>query len=607
MAYVINKTNGDILLNLPDGALDNSTGLSLVGRNYVGYGELQQENLVKLLENFANGVRPSTALPGQLWYDTTVGQLKYYNGSVFKPISNLSISSEASKPTNVVVGDQWFNTDQNEFYIWNGDSWTQIGPTDLSKLSEIRITGTLASEFDLPAGVGVVAGTSYLIAGDLWVWDTERWANVGQVRGPRGDAGPQGPTGEQGPRGPVGSEGAMGIQGLRGPQGVQGPQGIIGLQGPQGVKGDNGADGTSVNILGALASSAELPVTGDPGDAYLILGNLWVWSGSGAWEDVGNIKGPQGNPGATGPQGAQGVQGPKGNAGPQGVQGPQGTTGPQGNQGPAGPQGPTGPQGPKGDTGSQGATGAQGATGPAGPVGPQGNVGPVGPAGTTAWADLTGIPNFAGVATSGDYGDLINRPGLSAVATSGSYTDLADKPILNFIPITGSASLTGSLTPAVTAISDMGTSSKRWNNIYAETFNGTATRAQYADVAERFEADAVYKPGTVVSLGGTKEITASLGDASEDVFGVISTSPAHLMNAEAGTDTTHPAVAIGGRVPVNVVGPVAKGQRLVSAGNGLARGADRNEITNLNVIGRSLETKTTSDIGNIEAIVRINT
>ena len=58
MSYVINRTNGDILINLPDGALDNSTGLSLVGRNYIGYGEIQQENFIKLLENFANSTRP---------------------------------------------------------------------------------------------------------------------------------------------------------------------------------------------------------------------------------------------------------------------------------------------------------------------------------------------------------------------------------------------------------------------------------------------------------------------------------------------------------------------------------------------------------------------
>jgi hypothetical protein len=604
MAYVINKTNGDILLNLPDGSLDSSTGLTLVGRNYVGYGELQQENFIKLLENFANSIRPSQALAGQLWYDTSVAQLKYYNGSVFKPISNLTIGGEIAKPTNTVTGDQWFNTDQNEFYIWNGASWLQVGPTDLSRLSRIQIIGTLDSSLELPAGTGLEGGNSYLIAGNLHVWDTERWTNVGRVQGPTGDAGPQGPTGEQGPRGPAGPEGPMGVQGLRGQQGVQGNQGIQGLQGPQGETGASGADGTSVSIVGALSLVSELPESGNLGDAYLILGNLWVWTPSGAWEDVGNIKGPKGDIGNTGPIGLQGLQGIQGVTGPQGPTGPIGPTGPQGSQGPAGPTGPTGAQGPKGDTGSQGATGAQGATGPQGPVGPYGPTGPQGPQGTTAWADLTDKPSFASVATSGDYSDIVNRPALSAVATSGSYADLGDTPTLNFIPQTGYSSISGVLTSSNS--SNMGTATARWGTVYANTFDGVATTAQYADVAERFEADQIYEPGTVVALGGAKEITAAVEDGGEDVFGVISTRPAHLMNAAAGNDVTHPAVAISGRVPVKVTGPVRKGQRLISAGNGLARGATRVEITGLNVIGRSLEDKPTDGVGTIEAIVRLN-
>ena len=78
------------------------------------------------------------------------------------------------------------------------------------------------------------------------------------------------------------------------------------------------------------------------------------------------------------------------------------------------------------------------------------------------------------------------------------------------------------------------------------------------------------------------------------------------MNAGAGSDESHPAVAVSGRVPIKVIGKVSKGQRLISAGNGLARGAQRSEITSLNVVGRSLEDKTTEEAGVVEAIVRLN-
>jgi hypothetical protein len=113
-------------------------------------------------------------------------------------------------------------------------------------------------------------------------------------------------------------------------------------------------------------------------------------------------------------------------------------------------------------------------------------------------------------------------------------------------------------------------------------------------------------PGTVVELGGAKEITRSRTDLSENVFGVISTRPAFTMNGGAGQNDTHPPVAMTGRVPVKVVGRVTKGDRLVSAGNGIARAALAGEPTPFNVIGRSLVDKTTDDLGTVEAIVSIN-
>lgn len=134
---------------------------------------------------------------------------------------------------------------------------------------------------------------------------------------------------------------------------------------------------------------------------------------------------------------------------------------------------------------------------------------------------------------------------------------------------------------------------------------GSRLNATYADLAERFAADDVYDAGTVVELGGEKEITAVQYELSEDVFGVISDTAGYLMNAGAGNDTTHPPVAVSGRVKVKVTGSVRKGQRLVSAGNGIARAANEGEANAFNTIGRALENKTTTDIGTVEAIVII--
>jgi hypothetical protein len=172
--------------------------------------------------------------------------------------------------------------------------------------------------------------------------------------------------------------------------------------------------------------------------------------------------------------------------------------------------------------------------------------------------------------------------------------------------LTGSNAITqfsGNIAPTkvtTTALAGGGTVSGTWT-----LGVGARWQATYADLAERFEADATYDAGTVVELGGEKEITAAQYELSEDVFGVISDSAGYLMNAMAGDDITHPAVAVGGRVPVKVTGKVRKGQRLVTAGNGIARAAEQGEATAFNVIGRALANKTTEELGTVEAVVTI--
>jgi hypothetical protein len=182
-----------------------------------------------------------------------------------------------------------------------------------------------------------------------------------------------------------------------------------------------------------------------------------------------------------------------------------------------------------------------------------------------------------------------------------SMQNSAATTILNVNTNTNTVGVLGISNLNANAVGNIGSASSYFNTVFA-----TATTALYADVAERFHADETYQPGTVVELGGPNEITISQSELSENVFGVISTRAAYLMNAGAGTDATHPPVAMTGRVPVRVTGSVRKGDRLVSAGNGLARAARREEITSLNVIGRSLQDKMDTADGTIEAIVTIN-
>jgi hypothetical protein len=254
-----------------------------------------------------------------------------------------------------------------------------------------------------------------------------------------------------------------------------------------------------------------------------------------------------GGVGPQGPQGPQGPIGPIGNTGPQGPQGPQGPIGPIGNTGPQGPIGPignTGPQGPQGPIGPIGNTGPQGPQGPQGPIGPIGNTGPQGPTGPSTTINAT------------------------AVTTGTMY------PVL--VGAAGSNQTANVRTTATAFSIDVAT------NILTVT----ATTARYADIAEKYESDVDYEPGTVLEFGGEKEVTKSSTDMSNKVAGVVTTNPAYLMNAQLVANVAV-AVALQGRVPTKVVGPVGKGDMLVSTNDGRARAEADPKIGT--IIGKSLE------------------
>ena len=192
-------------------------------------------------------------------------------------------------------------------------------------------------------------------------------------------------------------------------------------------------------------------------------------------------------------------------------------------------------------------------------------------------------------------------PTAGADAATKAYVDSTVSSV-GSLAADGSVALAGIQSPDANNTRDFGTSSLRYKTMFATTFNGESTSAQYADVAENFSADAVYSPGTVVALGGVEEITRVNEELADNVFGVISNKPAYLMNA--GLDGS--PVAVAGRVPVQVLGQINKGDRLVSAGNGLARAALEGEATSFNVIGRAIQSKNTQEQGVVEAFVTIN-
>ena len=210
------------------------------------------------------------------------------------------------------------------------------------------------------------------------------------------------------------------------------------------------------------------------------------------------------------------------------------------------------------------------------------------------------ISNSAGANLYGIRTDKYMYANGDPISFAGTYSNAN---VTAFLPTYNGNILTGT-TQAANLTTGANTTAGNITGNWTLT-TGSRLTATYADLAERFSADDVYTPGTVVELGGEAEITAVKYELSEDVFGVISDNMAFLMNNGAGDNETHPAVAMTGRVRVKTLGTVRKGQRLVSAGEGHARAAEDGEATAFNVIGRALEDKTTTDFGTVEAIVTI--
>tara|TARA_B100000780_G_scaffold166059_1_gene116174 strand:+ start:251 stop:1471 length:1221 start_codon:yes stop_codon:yes gene_type:complete len=129
MAYIVNKTNTSASPNqftVQDGVVNTQTDLSFVGKGYAGYGELIAENFLHLLENFANTTAPAKPVTGQLWWDSSAGRLKVWNGTAFTSPGTAPYQSDA--PPNMIAGDTWIDSDTGQYYFYNGAQSILVGP-----------------------------------------------------------------------------------------------------------------------------------------------------------------------------------------------------------------------------------------------------------------------------------------------------------------------------------------------------------------------------------------------------------------------------------------------------------------------------------------------
>lgn len=467
MPYSINRYNGTTLTVVEDGTIDNTLDLKLIGKNYAGYGEVQNENYVHLLENFSSTTAPPRPISGQIWYDSSSKKLKFYDNSKWRTTGGAEISATA--PTGLTTGDFWFDTANNQLYAWSGTEFVLVGPQGVagSGTTQMRSRSVKASLVDgggtYPVIEGIVNGvTVYIISSaDIdFTLDSSVNPITGFTKVHRGltlinttDDTPSN-IGEtlSDYRFWGTASNADRLNGLDSTAFISSATpaftGIVTFT-DDGFTVGNTND-LVVNIIDRNTTAPTVVFKNSTNDTIL----FQTYSGT----TLTPLKLVANNilPGTT-------------------------------------------------------------------------NLSNIGSA--TLKYNTVYATTFNGTATQAD-----------SLNVGGTYRTASSSSVLNTI-----------------AVRDAN------RDIYANEFKGTATSAKFADLAEKYLADAEYAVGTVMVVGGAKEVTAS--SWGNRAIGVISENPAFKMNSELDGGTY---IALKGRVPVKVVGVIRKGSALIASNNGCA-------------------------------------
>ena len=548
MAYKINNTFGTLLVTLADGTIDTTTtDLALFGKSYAGFGEKLNENLVKLLENFNNTSAPNNKIQGQLWFDQTNKTINVYDGTKFKPVGSPTPST--AQPTNAVLGDEWFDTNANQFYIYNGADWTLIGPTTVSGSGVTQVIPETA-----PDDTGVNQSYLKLVSND---------AVVGVVSDVFFTPSATDTTAQA-----LVTAGFATVG-----QGIQLSSAVAAVK-FRGTATDTDAMG------GVLAANYLRSDTNDTTTGRLTVQNdLGIRIGGGLDIDM-SMSGDNFTIANTTSNGDIAFT--------------------------------------LNSTVFGGTRKVMDMDGGTGRVN-------IFEGGSITCDNLTvrGTQVIMNTSTLSVEDNIIelNRNISSNAATPkhtgikvkrGSTSSAIEQDLFWVWDETfaddGSTTY-GNAGGAWTAFKSGGTTEElaapTLVDIRANVVHATTTSAMYADLAERYEADCETEVGDVVMLGGHAEITKCNKELCDQVFGVISGSPAFLMNAQAGNNDSHPMVALKGRVFVKIQGTGKAGDRVVSAGNGEARIAELDECTAFNTLGRLIKHKYNKETALTECVIGV--
>ena len=582
MPYIVNTYNGQQIAVVNDGTIDQTTDLKLIGKNYAGFGEILNENLVYLLENFSGSAQPPNAVAGQIWYDSANKVLKFYDGNKFRIAGGAEIGSTA--PTGLARGDLWWETDGEQLYVYNGEEFILVGPVatggeGVSQLQAVTIKDTLANDRtilkvtiqDVPVGViskdeFTIDSSKNPITGFSDVKKGFNLASTGVIPNIKywGIADDSDKLG--------GIPAAQYILN----SGLQTFSDIVKFNSDEGITLGAGQDlklhitnGDTGNITNQVGNDLKInlqvnninthvatfensdfvPASNGTGSIGT-LANKWgsIFANNITLDQNGDLNGN-----TAGLHTGDVVGNVTGNL-----------------------------------TGNV-----------------TSNTGTSTFNNVTVNGSITG--SLVGTSTTAELVELDGGSGVAAVTTATANT-IAGRDSNGDITanlFNGTATNSNQLDNAPADLTQTpNTIAKRDINgdIIARKFQGTATAAQFADLAEMYASDEQYEPGTVVSLGGDKEVTATTAFCDPKIAGVVSTKPAYLMNSEA----EGVAVALRGRVPCKVEGVVNKGDLIVTspkAGVATAITQDSAIPNAVCIIGKAIKNSTDTGIKLIEIVV----
>lgn len=569
MAYTINRYNGTVLTSVEDGTINQTTEIKFVGKNYSGYGEIQNENFLHLLENFANNSPPNKAISGQLWYDSSISKLKFYDGVKWRAAGSTEVSN--SDPVGLVEGDLWYKPSTKQIFVKTSDNnFVLVGPqvagVDVTQLISDSVVDTQAiSQPIIKATVNgqvvfVVSNTEFIIGG---------------------------------------ADTIPGFDKIRRGITLVNTQAITdGITTNSGNPNEPVIWGTASNALkldGKTSSDFVLSSGGNftdiittPSDGVLIDNILQIYVDSTS--DIGIIENTAGNTiqfniteGST-------------------LKNIFKTT-------------TTGITPNVTNTYNIGASNfAWNTVYATNFVGTATSATSLIVSGAALPGSTAAVRNTI-VARDANADIYANDFHGTAIFTTGSVLPRANS---NFNgtdsgqPLGGNsyrwselyvrrvnALEFGSIFPipgAPSSNNDIGSASNRWDTVHATTFNGASFNAIYADLAEKYTTDKEYLVGTVMQVSSHPDHETEACKLGGIAIGVVSENPAYLMNSQSPGQ----ALALKGRVPVRVIGAVKKGEAIFAWKDGTASTTGTS-----NMVGVALESNADESEKLVECVLKV--